>query len=142
MENSNGKGPFAFDQGDNDTRDMWNNVPWIAVHPDGLESLDDEHIHHHVDCVGMDDFSGYLADLYGEKPLDGQWSVGCTSREQFLHWFPKQSLADFERHGMKLDIYDVPESATKRGQWQVMFDPTKATLVKSEPLTALVKGNA
>jgi hypothetical protein len=56
---------------------------------------------------------------------------------QFEHWFPRKSWADFGAFGMKLDVYDVPDDAVRFGQYQVMFDPTKAHLVKSEPLTSL-----
>jgi hypothetical protein len=43
----------------------------------------------------------------------------------------------FNEHGYKLGIYDVPKVDIKYGKYQLMFNASKAKLIKEEPLTDL-----
>jgi hypothetical protein len=83
-----------------------------------------------------DDEINKIMMMFGQMPT---WRTGVKDQQQFLHWFPPQSLDWFAQHGFKLDVYDVPTEAIKWGNYQLLFDSTKAKLVKSEPLHQLAK---
>lgn len=143
MENAQGKGPFS--PSSSMTRKkaakLWRNVPWIEVGETGLESIDLDHPHHIKDCLKRSDAEAFFSELLGKRDIiAGQWLVGCDSPDELLHWFPKQSLGDFQQFGFKVDEYRVPKDATIAGKWQVMFNPSKAQLVASVPATQFANG--
>jgi hypothetical protein len=143
MEDRQHRGPFNTDFLTRDPQrayDMWHEVPWAEVDTlfGGLASLDADHPHHLDDVLHVGpNFDGYASDVYGEYPIAGHWLVGCTDLGQFYHWFPPNALPDFAHCGMLLHVYECPNDAVKFGQWQVMFDPDRSKIVKSEPLTKL-----
>jgi hypothetical protein len=137
MENSAGHGPFADMPAD--PRDIVTHVPWMKAMrlSDGNYGIksDSTHPHHMLDIPEADlggDYFGALAMMLG-SPM----KVGVKDKEQFLHWFPKSSLDYFAKHGFKADIYSVPAKDVKFGKYQLMFDSSKAHLVKSETLKEL-----
>lgn len=138
MENSKLQGPFNPDvMHDPKAQGIWKNVPWIEDTGFGLHSLDLDHEHHFTDCMPMSGREAYVMDLYGVRPLRGDWLVGCKDRSQFLHWFPEPSLPDFEAGGMRLDIWECPKQLVRFGEYQVMFPKDSAELVQSRPLVSL-----
>jgi hypothetical protein len=136
MEDGNGLGPF-FNQPD--PEGMSKAVGWLQPYEDGVRAASEyegrTHPHHMLDIPGADvgsDLMGALLTLTGSP-----WKVGVKDQKQFYHWFPKHSMEFFNEHGYKLGIYDVPKVDIKYGKYQLMFNASKAKLIKEEPLTDL-----
>jgi hypothetical protein len=130
LETQEGWGPFIAQP-----PHMVAHVPWLRQVGDGVASKDDFHPHHMQDIPETDLGGDTIGGIFTR--LGSPWKVGVKDKQQFLHWFPKSSLAYFDHEGFKLDVYKVPASAVKTGTYQVMFDSSKATLVKSESPTVL-----
>ena len=134
MENDAGRGPFL----DVDPSELAAHVGWLTAYDDGRDrgvkakSLKEAitHPHHMNDIPGADlgsDFMGYLLTVLGSPER-----VGVSNREQFLHWFPEDSLDWFTKEGFYLDTYEVPEEYVQRGKYQLMFDASKAKRISRQ----------
>lgn len=148
MEDAKGNGPFSAEPlmkaaHNNEQKakefqhEMWADVPWITVDEGALRGVDGAHPHHFSDVLHMDGFTASMMDSMGIMPLKGKWLVGVKDMDQFYYWFPQQSLKDFAKFGMKLNIYEVDEASIKRGKYQLMFRKTGAKLVHSYDLDQL-----
>lgn len=138
MENKDGIGPFIS----MDPEQFAKHVSWAHLDPNSpypAISTDAEHPHHARDVKGVDLNEEALSRIMLMLGQLNQWRVGVKDKEQFLHWFPKDSLDYFDSLGFRMDEYEVPADKVKHGTWQVMFDSTAARLIAKESLKKLEK---
>lgn len=106
-------------------------VSWAEDVGDGIKA-DDEHPHHVEDVIVPLYPQAALAFRLGFMPDvdddEHQYFTGVKDKQQFLHWFPKDSLKYFGDQGFKVSVYDVPDDKILWGKYQLLFDMNSSKL--------------
>jgi len=68
---------------------------------------------------------------WSESDCNDDFFVGLDSVQQLQYWFSDTVLSQFAKLGMKLNIYEVPESYFKALTHQIIFVKKVAALVRS-----------
>jgi hypothetical protein len=154
LENAELKGPFCkprpYTPDEFFVHVRWAALKFVQPSPDdtfvtvdeepsilALVAIDGDHPSHHQDVL-MRHFGEHA--LFNEWAFgvpaagEGDWRAGVKDHEQLLHWFPASSFRFFHSLGFAVSVYDVPNEAILSGDYQLLFDVSRAQLVGRVPL--------
>ena len=138
VQTKDGKGPFMPGRSVDYTAKMGEALQWPRMQKDyfwtgcfcvlPLVMIPDkpsgEHPHHLDYLQQVRGFRG------GRLDRPGTWTVGTDGKEQFLHWFPKNSFSWMQDNGFEIFEYKVPDDQVEDAGHQVLFNLNNATLIK------------